>query len=218
LGAWAVLTGMLALPSFAVWSLGRFTARRRDRLRVAAARRRELLERDADAAVRGQRERTAAGLRSTAHRHTRAMLDAAEAGHLDIVLAEARAGLTALRELLTDLRGQDGGDTPPPTVAGIAALATRYGVTVRHRGEPRPMPTAVEVSAYRIAAMLMTAGGTITVLRLDEGVELSGPGPADPGVRRRLRAMADATGGTLSATDDGSVRVWLPGVFPSRSG
>ncbi|MEU3465806.1 ATP-binding protein [Streptomyces sp. NPDC006733] len=218
LAAWAVLTGMLALPSFAVWSLGRFVARRRERLRVAAAHRREQLEEEADAAVRDQRAQIAAGLRVSAHRHARAVVDAAEAGQLGSVLAHARAGLTALRELLTDLRGLPGGDTPPPTVAGIAALATRYGAGVHHRGRPRPLPVAVEVSAYRTAAMLMATGATLTVLCRDEGVEVSGPRPADPGVERQLRSMADATGGTLSTTDDGAVWVWLPGVFPSESG
>ncbi|MFG2557866.1 histidine kinase [Streptomyces sp. NPDC048496] len=216
--AWAVLTGMLAFPAFAVWSLGRFAARRRDRLRAAAAQRRELLDRDADAAVRDQRRRIAAQLRRTAHRHARAVVTAAEAGHLETVRTEARAGLTALRELLTELRGRDAVDTPPPTVAGIAALATRYGTAVRYTGPRRPAPAVVEVSAYRIAAALMAAGVTLTVHSLDGGVELSGPAPADPGVRRRLRAMADATGGTLSTTGRGVVRVWLPEVFPSRSG
>ncbi|MFF2959015.1 histidine kinase [Streptomyces sp. NPDC057963] len=216
--AWAVLTGMLSLPAFAVWSLGRFTARRRDRLRAAGARRRERLDRDADAAVRDQRRRIAEGLRRTAQRHARAVVAAAEAGQLESVRDEARAGLTALRELLTGLRGRDSGDTPPPTVAGIAALATRYGTAVRYTGSRRPAPAVVEVSAYRIAAALMTPGVTLTVRSLDNGVELSGPAPADPGVLRRLRAMADATGGTLSTTGRGAVRVWLPEVFPSRSG
>ncbi|MFJ2270684.1 histidine kinase [Streptomyces sp. NPDC087849] len=216
--AWAVLTGMLALPAFAVWSLGRFTARRRDRLRAADTRRRELLDRNADAAVRDQRRRIAAGLRRTAQRHARAVVAAAEAGQLESVRDEARAGLTALRELLTELRGRDSGDTPPPTVAGIAALATRYGTAVRYTGSRRPAPAVVEVAAYRTAATLMAPGVTLTVRSLDNGVELSGPAPADPGVLRRLRAMADATGGTLSTTGRGAVRVWLPEVFPSRSG
>ncbi|WP_189544486.1 histidine kinase [Streptomyces gelaticus] len=215
--AWAVLTGMLAFPAFAAWSLGRFTARRRERLRAAAARQRKLLDRDADAAVRDQRRRIAAGLRRTAHRHARAVVAAAEAGHLETVRTEARAGLAALRELLTELRDRDGGDAPPPTVAGIAALATRYGTAVRYTGSRRPAPAVVEVAAYRVAATLMAAGVTLTVRSLDDGVELSGPAPADPGVLRRLRVMADATGGTLSTSGRDAVRVWLPEVSPSRS-
>lgn len=217
-GAWAVLTVMLMIPSFAVWSLGRLTARRRQRLRAATVRRWELLERDADAVVRNQRRLVASGLRRTAHLHARSVVAAADAGQLETVLAEARAALTALRELLAELRGRDDRDTPPPTVAGIAALAGRYGATVRYAGPHRPVLAVVEVAAYRIAGMLMAEGVTLAVHCFDEGVELCAPQPADPAVERRLRAVADATGGTLSKTDNGAVRVWLPEVLPSRSG
>ncbi|MFJ8605546.1 sensor histidine kinase [Streptomyces shenzhenensis] len=226
--AWAALTALLAVPAFALWGLGVRTARRRERHRAAAARSRELLERDADAAVRHQRRVIAAGLLRTAQRHTCDVVAAADAGRLDTVLAEARAGLAALRELLTDLRGeradgkgQGGDDTdghaPPPTVAGISALAARYGATVSYRGPRAAEPVVVGVAAYRVAAMLLAEGVTLTVLRGAAGVEVSGPLPAAPGTRRHVRAVADAMGGTLTRTDD-AVRVWLPEVFPSRSG
>ncbi|MGI5440325.1 histidine kinase [Streptomyces shenzhenensis] len=226
--AWAVLTALLAVPAFALWGLGVRTARRRERHRAAAARSRELLERDADAAVHHQRRVIAAGLLRTAQRHTCDVVAAADAGRLDTVLAEARAGLAALRELLTDLRGegadgkgQGGDDTdghaPPPTVAGISALAARYGATVSYRGPRAAEPVVVGVAAYRVAAMLLAEGVTLTVLRGAAGVEVSGPLPAAPRTRRHVRAVADAMGGTLTRTDD-AVRVWLPEVFPSRSG
>lgn len=234
-GAWAVLTCVLALPAFAVWSWGRRTARRRDRLRAADARRRVLLDGDADAAVHEQRLRFATGLRGTALRHAQAVVAAAEAGNLRTVREEARAGLTALRGLLSGLRGhdsndgrdeedrrdgrgsRDGEDAPPPTVSGIAALAGRYGGAVQYIGPRRPLPAAVEVFAYRIASTLMALGVTLTVRRVHDGVEVSGPAPAVPGMERQLRAIADAAGGTLSTTDRGAVRVWLPEVHPWRS-
>ena len=141
------------------------------------------------------------------------------AGTLTAVLLCAGAGAVgAPVAVLIALHALAVNRTAGFALAGSAMATLVAAGTAAVLGEPRPMPAAVEVSAYRIAAMLMTAGATITMLRLDAGVELSGPGPADPGVRRRLRAMADATGGTLSATADGAVRVWLPGVFPSRSG
>ncbi|KAF5991012.1 hypothetical protein [Streptomyces sp. WAC00263] len=238
MGAWAVLTCVLALPAFAVWSWGRRTARRRDRLRAADARRRVLLDGDADAAVHEQRLRFATGLRGTALRHAQAVIAAAEAENLRTVREEARAGLTALRGLLSGLRGHDsndgrheedredrrdgrgsgdGEDAPPPTVSGIAALAGRYGGAVQYIGPRRPLPAAVEVFAYRIASTLMALGVTLTVRRVHDGVEVSGPAPAVPGVERQLRAIADAAGGTLSTTDRGAVRVWLPEVHPWRS-
>ncbi|WP_415924250.1 hybrid sensor histidine kinase/response regulator transcription factor [Streptomyces sp. AK08-02] len=103
-GAWAVLAGVLALPALAVWSWGRRTARRHERLRAADARRRVLLDGDADAAVSAQRLLFATGLRDTALRHARAVVAAAEDGDLRGVREEARAGLTALRDLLAGLR------------------------------------------------------------------------------------------------------------------
>ncbi|MBK3567250.1 histidine kinase [Streptomyces sp. MBT62] len=215
--AWAVLTVLLAVPASALWWLGVRTARRRERRRVAAARSRELLERDAEAAVRDQRRLIAAGLLRTAHRHACDVVTAADAGRLDTVLAEARAGLAALRELLADLRARDGAVTPPPTVAGISALAARYGATVSYRGPRMAEPAVVGVAAYRVAAMLLAEGVTLTVLRGAAGVEVSGPLPAAPDARRQVRAVADAMGGTLTRTAHDAVRVWLPEVFPSRS-
>ncbi|MEU1447652.1 hypothetical protein ABZ474_41580, partial [Streptomyces mirabilis] len=177
----------------------------------------------------------ATGLRGTALRHAQAVVAAAEAGNLRTVREEARAGLTALRGLLSGLRGHDsndgrdeedrrdgtgsGGaeDAPPPTVSGIAALAGRYGGAVQYIGPRRPLPAAVEVFAYRIASTLMALGVTLTVRRVHDGVEVSGPAPAVPGVERQLRAIADAAGGSLSTTDRGAVRVWLPEVHPWRS-
>ncbi|WP_405816423.1 histidine kinase [Streptomyces sp. NBC_01390] len=217
-GAWAVLAGVLALPALAVWAWGRRTARQHERLRAADARRRVLLDGDADAAVSAQRLLFATGLRDTALGHARAVVAAAEDGDLRGVREEARAGLTALRDLLSGLHAGDAADdAPPPTVSGITALAARYGAVVRYAGARRPLPAAVEVFAYRTASALMAVGVTLTVRTLPDGVEVSGPAPAVPSVERRLRALADAAGGTLSTTDRGAVRVWLPEAFPWRS-
>ncbi|SHI25047.1 ATP-binding protein [Streptomyces sp. 3214.6] len=216
--AWTVLAGGLALPALAVWSWGRRTARRHERLRAADARRRVLLDGDADAAVSAQRLLFATGLRDTALRHARAVVAAAQEGDLRTVREEARAGLTALRHLLSGLRAGDAADdAPPPTVSGITALAARYGAVVRYVGARRPLPAAVEVFAYRTASALMAVGVTLTVRTLPDGVEVCGPAPAVPAVERRLRALADAAGGSLSTTDRGAVRVWLPEAFPWRS-
>ncbi|MFJ9706039.1 histidine kinase [Streptomyces sp. NPDC101234] len=219
--AWAVLAGALALPALAVWSWGRRTARRHERLRAADTRRRVLLDGDADAAVSAQRLLFATALRATALRHARAVVAAAEEGDLRAVREEARAGLTALRDLLSGLPTgddtDDADDAPPPTVSGITALAARHGAVVRYVGARRPLPAAVEVFAYRTASALMAVGVTLTVRTLPDGVEVSGPAPAVPAVERRLRALADAAGGTLSTTDRGAVRVWLPEAFPWRS-
>lgn len=212
LAAWAVLTAALAIPCLAVWALGVHVAVRRRRRAAVAARDRERLAREASAAVTAERRRIADGLRRTALRHTRNVADEADAGRLDSVLAEAKAGLAALRELLCELRAQDDGGDPPPTIDGIDALAARRGAAVRFAGERRPLPPAVEVAAYQMARELLTGGDAITVAFSAGGVTVAGPAPGGALAKRRLRALTDACDGTLVIADDGAARVWLPEV------
>ncbi|MEU7745336.1 histidine kinase [Nonomuraea sp. NPDC049158] len=205
--AWLVLTAMLAVPAVAAWGLGRFVAARRRRRRTAVARERDLLERAAAVAAAAERRRIVGGLRRTARRHAQRVVDGAEAGRLDVVLAEARAGLAALRELMEQER--DDGDEPPHTVSGIAVLTARRGGAARYVGLRRPLPPAVEVTAYQVARELLAEGAAVAVTFLDGGVTVSGQSPTSGG---RLRALVDAADGTLIVADDGSAQVWLPEV------
>ncbi|MEV8632027.1 ATP-binding protein [Streptosporangium sp. NPDC051023] len=213
IAVWATLTAAFAVPTGMAWGAGVLVGRRRRRRRDAAALDRDRLDLEAAEAARAERGRIAAGLRRTAGARAEAVVRAAEDRRLDLVLTEAKAGLGALRELLDELRGAPEGDpaddTPPPVVAGIAALATRRRAVVRYAGARRPLPAAVEVAAYRVAEALLADGETVTVTYLEDGLALSGPRGA-----RRVRAMADAAGGTVAETDD-RVRVWLPEVFPA---
>ncbi|OPG12320.1 hypothetical protein [Microbispora sp. GKU 823] len=216
MAAWAVLTLGVAVPSAAAWALGLTVGSRRARRHAAVAWERDLLGRETATVVLAERNRLAAGLRRTALRHARAIVVAADAGRLDSVLAEARAGLAALRESLGELRRQSG-DDPPPTIAGIALLAVRHQGTVRYAGARREASPSVEVAAFR-AAEVMLRGCTrdereITVACRADGVAVSGPS-AGAGGDRRLRALADAAGGSVSDAGDGMVRVWLPEVLP----
>ncbi|WP_031167001.1 histidine kinase [Streptosporangium roseum] len=206
---WATLTAAFAVPTVSAWAVGLLVGGRRRRLRAAAALDRDRLDRDATAAARAERGRIAAGLRRTARSHAEAVVRAADERRLDLVLAEAKAGLAALRELLDELRGDPAGDDPPPVIAAISALAARRHAVARYTGTRRPLPAAVEVAAYRIADALVTDGATVTVAYLPGGLTLSGAAEA-----RKVRAMADAAGGTVTETEDG-VRVWLPEVFPA---
>ncbi|MEU7827490.1 histidine kinase [Nonomuraea sp. NPDC049129] len=208
--AWLVLTAMLAVPAVAAWGLGRFVAARRRRRGTAVTRERDLLERVAAVAAAAERRRIVGGLRSTARRHAQRVVDGAEAGRLDVVLAEARAGLTALRELMEQER-DDGGE-PPHTVSGIAVLTARRGGAARYVGLRRPLHPAVEVTAYQVARELLAEGAAVAVTFLDGGVTVSGQSPTSGG---RLRALVDAADGTLIVADDGSARVWLPEVSPT---
>ncbi|TYC07517.1 ATP-binding protein [Actinomadura syzygii] len=210
--AWAVLAAALAVPCFAVWALGAHTAARRRRRDAVAARDRARLDREVSAAAAAERRRIADGLRRTARRHTRNAADEADAGRLDGVRIEAKAGLAALRELLADLRARDDGGDPPPTVDGIAALAGRRGAAVRFAGERRPLPPALEVAAYQVARELLADGDAVTVAFSGRGVTVSGRAPGGTAAERRLRALTDACGGTLTIADDGAARGWLPEV------
>ncbi|RCG32162.1 hypothetical protein DQ384_06550 [Sphaerisporangium album] len=212
LAAWVVLTTALAIPCLAAWSLGLYVAVRRRRRGTAITRDRDLLEREAASAASAERERIGDGLRHTARRHTQNVVEEARAGRLDSVLAEARAGLAALRKLLTELRSPDDGDDPPPTVDGIAALAARRGTVARYTGTRRPLPPAVEVAAHQVARELLASGETVTVTFPGDGVTLSGPASPGPFAERRLRALVDTCDGTLTTAGDGAVRVWLPEV------
>ncbi|WP_158587834.1 hypothetical protein [Actinomadura logoneensis] len=46
----------------------------------------------------------------------------------------------------------------------------------------------------------------------DGGVAVRGRAPGGPDAERRLRALADACGGTLVIADDRAARGWLPEV------
>ncbi|MEV4013271.1 ATP-binding protein [Nonomuraea angiospora] len=211
--AWLVLALALALPAWAAWASGRFVAARRRRRGTALARERDLLERDAAMAATAERRRIVGGLRRTARRHAQRVVDGAEAGDLEVVLAEAKAGLSALRELLAQAREREVSDDPPPTVDGIAALAARRGGAARYVGIRRPLSPDAEATAYEAARELLAEGTAVTVIFLDGGVMVSGRSPTGPVVRRRLRAFADAADGTLTIADDGAAQVWLPEVF-----
>ncbi|MFC3978740.1 ATP-binding protein [Streptosporangium jomthongense] len=211
LAVWATLSAGMAVPTGLAWGSGLLVGGRRRRRWRAEALDRERLDRRTAEAAGAERNRIAAGLRRTAGARARAVVEASEQGRLDLVLTESRAGLTALRELLDELRGgcDLADDTPPPVVAGIAALAVRRGAFVEHEGRRRPLPATVEVAAYRLAEALLADGVTVTVTYRDDGLVLSGPGEA-----RKVRAMVDAAGGTVTETKDG-IRVWLPEVFPA---
>ncbi|SEK62744.1 sensor histidine kinase [Nonomuraea pusilla] len=208
--AGAVLASGLAVPAAAAWALGVGVARLRARRRTATRDEQVRLSREAEAAVRAERARLEARLRSSALRRMGAVLAAAERGRLDVVLAEARAGLAALRESLDELRSPVVGDDPPPTFAGIALLATRHQAAVRYAGGRREASPGVEVAAFTAVELMLRGrtGAEITVT--GDGAGTAVRGPASPRAVRRLRALADAAGGGFTAHEDGTVTVWLP--------
>lgn len=157
---------------------------------------------------------------------------------LRAIRGQGRETLAALRQLVGVLRDADNGDdaggrAPQPGLARLDDLVAAAGaaglrVDVRIEGEPRPLPTLVDLAAYRVVQESLTnarqhaPGAPVTVLiGYTGGVRINvhnGPSvaPAAPdvvpgdghglvGMRERVRQ----TGGRLTAgpTPDGGWRV-----------
>ncbi len=206
-----VLAVLLAVPLIITWVAGRLVAARRSRQAEAETCEREALLRRAEGAARNERFRIADGLRRSARGHAVSVVAAAEAGRLDEVVVQARAGLHALRELLHGLPA----DSPdlPPAVAALADLAARRRSSLRYIGAPRPLPAPLEVVAHRAGAALITDGAAVVVTYTDYGLgmEVRRRPPVGRDLVRSLRHMMDAAGGSLTLdTDRTMVRFWLP--------
>ncbi|HLQ53844.1 MAG TPA: ATP-binding protein, partial [Streptosporangiaceae bacterium] len=87
----------------------------------------------------------------------------AAATALQAIKVASKEGLRELRAILNVLRQADDGDTtqPAPGLAQIDALVTgtvRAGLatSLRVTGQPRPLPAAVDLAAYRIVQESLT--------------------------------------------------------------
>nr|BFE59591.1 histidine kinase [Dactylosporangium thailandense] len=211
IAAAAVLAVILGAPLMVTWLVGRFVAARRSRQAAAEQRERDALLRRAESAARHERFRIGDGLRRSARGHALSAVAAAEAGRLDEVAEEARAGLHALRKLLQGLP-EDSPD-PPPAVAALADLAARRRSSLRYLGAPRPLPAPLEVVAHRAGEALIIDGATVVVTYANNGLGMEVRRRPPPGrdLMRPLRHLVDAAGGSVTLdTDRTTVRVWLP--------
>ena len=163
----------------AVWAWGRYVRIRRAYTAELAARA-ERAERDrqqeAQRAVAAERARIARELHDVVAHHLSVMVIQAGAGRrlldaepeqtraaLAAIEAAGRQGLGAMPGLLRALRDADQPDTlaPQPTLGeldGLVAQVQAAGLPVELRieGAPRPLPAAVELSAYRVAQEALT--------------------------------------------------------------
>ena len=172
----------------------------------------------------------------------------ASAAAIAAIERQARGGLTELNQLVRELRpaGDGGPDmSPPPRLGDIPDLIKRAGESglcaeLRVDGEPRPLPSAVELAGYRVVQESLTnairyAAGAAATVRLayrdngitvevtDDGpgasagavetgaVEIRGGGVGLAGLTERARLL----GGQLeagNAPEGGfAVRAFLPG-------
>ncbi|MFH9863251.1 histidine kinase [Streptomyces sp. NPDC017202] len=216
-----------------LWGAG--LAVRRRRLRVLAlddhalAASRWHAERAADA----ERRRLAAKLRDAVLERTAALIERARQGQLEEVATEARAALSAMRELLHSLGGsEDPGrrHSPAPGAADLVSLCrdlSSSGRRVSVRGLPRAardLPPSVALSAYGIVETALGAGdqgpARVTLRRHRDtlrvtvsGVPLAVTGP----VAERLRTRIPAGAGRIVLEEPGIVRALLsarPGPEP----
>ena len=175
----AALAGMLAAVLGVAW------LRARRRHRQALEERGWLLEREREsagrAAVEEERARIARELhdivshnvslmivQATAAREVLTTLPDDAAAALAAVESAGRTTMTELRHLLGLLApaadGEDGAETPEapqPSLSRLSPLVDRIAfaglpVEVRIAGEPRPLPSGVDVTAYRIVQEALT--------------------------------------------------------------
>jgi signal transduction histidine kinase len=203
----------------AVWAWGRYVRIRRAYTAELAARA-EQAERDrqqeAQRAVAAERARIARELHDVVAHHLSVMVIQAGAARrlLDDDPEQARAALAAIEEsgrqglgampgLLRALRDDqqlDDGLAPQPTLSELEALvaqvqAAGLPVQLRIEGTPRPLPAAVDLSAYRVAQEALT-----------NTLKHAGPARAQLLVRYGRDALE------ITAVDDGS------GTEPTANG
>jgi signal transduction histidine kinase len=163
----------------AMWAWGRYVRVRRAYTQELAARA-ERAERDrqreADRAVAAERARIARELHDVIAHHMSVMVIQAGAARrlLDVAPDQARGALAAVEDagrrgleavpgLLRALREDDRPDglAPQPTLAELDTLIAQVSaaglpVDLRIEGTPRPLPAAIDLSAYRVAQEALT--------------------------------------------------------------
>jgi signal transduction histidine kinase len=176
----SVFPGLLSAVAVAgAWALGDNLETRRAYL-AALVERAAHLERDqeerARLAVVDERTRIARELHDVVAHHVSAIAVQAGAAEeiaerdpararraLSAIQATSRQALAEMRAIVGILRESEDSEAlaPQPTLAQVQRLAeqTRSAglpVEVRYRGEPRPLPEAIDLSAYRIVQEALT--------------------------------------------------------------
>jgi signal transduction histidine kinase len=231
-----------------VWGAGRFY---RSRTTVAA----ELSERTRDLeqtreeaaqlAAEVERAKVAAGLDVAARDRIRTVVEMAREGEaggeaspqdFQRIEREGRESLNQMRELLGVLRSDVRDTSPRPTLAQLETLLERAraggrAVDLQVEGSRRPLPTGVELAAYRVVQHSLEAFGvgegeaaTVRLRYRDDDLELEVTGATpdeqlEEAALDAARERVSAHGGAFSATAQAGgmtlVRAELPLAVPS---
>jgi signal transduction histidine kinase len=203
--------GNMAIP-IVIWVFARLARERLDRAvraeRDAMAARARVREEELarEAALAAERRRIAREMHDVVGHGVTLMLlhaDAAQAGlarrepaigaALDVVLTAGRTALDDLHRILRLLREHDETAEPPGALADVDRLigdarAAGLDVTVDEDGVPRPLPAAVEATAYRVVQESLTnalkyAPGSRVSVRISLGERNLEVDVADDGAR-----------------------------------
>ena len=222
-----VVMGAVAV---AMWATGRVVRSRKrmaDELELRTAELRRARDERARLEVATDRSRISAELDALLQRRlgelarmagedARPADPAAAAVALADIERESRRTLEEMRAIVGVLREDeaDAPTAPQPTLTHLGALLLRAkgsDARLTVEGDPRVLPPAVELSAYRITEQLLTALGDapdveVKVRFADDSLELAVSGPARRRARasiERARERARLEHGTLEATVKG---------------
>ena len=223
-------TAVMAAVGVAMWGTGRIVrsrAKMADELELRTAELREARDERARMEVAADRARISTELDALLQRRLGELARLADDGARPMDAAGATAALGDIerksRRTLEEMRAvvgllrnddEDAPTAPQPTLTHLEALLVRAkgrDARLMVEGDPRVLPPAVELSAYRITEQLLAAlddapAVEVRVRFADDALELTVSGPA----RRRARASIERAGervrlehGTLEATVKG---------------
>lgn len=218
---------VMAGVAVAMWCTGRVVRSRQrmaDELEVQTAELRRARDERARLEVATDRSRISAELDALLHRRLGELAQmagedarpddpAAATAALADIERESRSTLEEMRAIVGVLREDeaDAPTAPQPTLTHLGALllqAKGSDARLTVEGDPRVLPPAVELSAYRITEQLLAALGDapdveVKVRFADDSLELAVSGPARRRARasiERARERARLEHGTLEAT------------------
>jgi signal transduction histidine kinase len=227
-----------------VWGAGRWYRSRTTVATELAQRTRDLeqtREETAQLAVEVERAQVAADLDVAARDRVRAVVDMARKGEaapddqsrkaFEQIEREGRESLNQMRELLGVLRSDERDTSPRPTLAQLEALLERAReggrvVDLRVEGHRRPLPSGLELAAYRVVqhaleALGVAGGEPASVgLRYSESeleLEVTGATPNGKSADAALDAARErvaAYGGKISTTPQSGGRVLVRAELP----